>query len=73
VLLVTAMSAALTFCLAIIDNGRLSIDLLALTLQVVCYYNQLTVAKIVVERYRSLLNFQHLYDALLQASVARSQ
>jgi ankyrin repeat protein len=35
---------------------------------VACYYNHLTLAKIIVERCRFVLNFQHLYDALLDAS-----
>jgi ankyrin repeat protein len=35
---------------------------------VACCYNKLTVTKIIFERYRSLLKFQHLHDALLQAS-----
>jgi ankyrin repeat protein len=34
----------------------------------VCSFNQLTLARIFVERCRSLLNSQHLYDALLGAS-----
>jgi ankyrin repeat protein len=54
--------------LAIIDSGRLSIDGLALTLKTACYGNQLKLAKIIVERYRLLLKFQHLYEALLEAS-----
>jgi ankyrin repeat protein len=42
--------------------------ILAATLETACLYNQLTLAKIIVERYRSLFNFQHLYYALLGAS-----
>jgi ankyrin repeat protein len=55
-------------CLAIIGSTRYPIMLLAVTLTMACYHNQLTLAKIVVKRYRSMLNFQHLYDALLEAS-----
>jgi hypothetical protein len=68
VLLLATSYGRTDLCLAIIDSGRLSIDFLVKTLKVACYYNQLTATKIIVEHYRSLLNFQHLYDALLEAS-----
>jgi hypothetical protein len=37
---------------------------------VACSFNHLTVAKIIVERCQSVLNSQHLYNALLNASSA---
>jgi hypothetical protein len=57
-------------CLAIIDSRCVPIELLAVTLTMVCWSNRLTLAKLVAERYRSVLNSQHLYNALLDASSA---
>jgi ankyrin repeat protein len=68
VLLEAASVGRTDMCLAIIDSGRLPIDTLAQTLKVACYYNQHTLTNIIVGRYQSVLNFQHLYEALLEAS-----
>jgi hypothetical protein len=68
VLITAATNGRTDICIAIMDSGRVSIDGLAETLTAACCYNQLTLAIIVVERYRSVLNFQHLYNALLDAS-----
>jgi ankyrin repeat protein len=68
VLLTAVRVGRIDICLAIINRRRLANNLLTETVELACYSNQLTLAKIIVERYRLSLKFHHLYNALLGAS-----
>jgi ankyrin repeat protein len=71
VLLVAASFGHTDMYLAITDSGRLSNNnLLVTSLTKACGRNHLTLAQIIFKRYQSVLNSQHLLNALLNASSA---